>query len=122
MGHWIKTTVELQHSRVAGSSRIVHHFNFTGWPRNAASPASTAPIMQLMDQAMQQLEENPDAPIVIQDLCGGGKAGTYIAIEYAMQALDESVTDDPNTTRVDVAGVVRRLRESRPGMVAFPAE
>jgi protein tyrosine phosphatase len=120
--HWVKTTVELNHARVEGSSRIVHHFNFTGWPRSAAAPTSTAPIMQLMDQVMQKVEENPNAPVIVQDLCGGGKAGTYIAIEYAMQALDESVTDDPATTHVDVAAIVQQLRESRPGLVAFAAE
>lgn len=120
--HWTMTTVELQHSRVAGSSRIVHHFNFTGWPRAAAAPSSSAPLMQLMDQVMQKVEENPDAPIVVQDLCGGGKAGTYIAIEYAMQALDESGSSNPASTAVDVAGIVAQLREVRPGLVTFPAE
>lgn len=111
---WVVTTVEVSHKGGRGAPKhIVKHFNFLGWPRDGV-PTSTAPIMQMMCDVME-ITDKRSGPLVVQDLCGTGKAGTYIAIEHAFQACDEK-------GHADIAQIVQTLREDRAGMVMTPDE
>jgi protein tyrosine phosphatase len=109
---WNVTTCQVTHAN-GGPPHMVKHFNFLGWPRDGV-PTSTAPIMQMMCDVMEITESQP-GPLVVQDLCGTGKAGTYIAIEHAFHACDEK-------QHVDIAQIVSRLREDRAGLVMTPDE
>jgi len=106
---WVVTTVEVTHKKDRNAPRhLVKHFNFLGWPRDGV-PTSTAPIMQMMCDVMEITDTRP-GPLVVQDLCGTGKAGTYIAIDHAFHQCDEN-------QHVDIAKIVRTLREDRAGLV-----
>jgi hypothetical protein len=70
--------------------------------------------MQMMCDVME-ITDHAEGPLVVQDLCGTGKAGTYIAIDHAFHSCDDR-------QHVDIAKIVKNLRQDRAGLVMSPTE
>lgn len=96
--------------------RRVMHFQFQEWPVNGV-PQSTAPVLAMLHEVHSATRKSP-APVVIHDAAGAGPAGTVVAIEHGISALESKAA---NKT-VDVKGIVTRIREDRGGLVQTDAE
>ena len=83
-------------------------YHFTAWPDHGV-PESTAPILVLQKTVMADWKKN-GGPILVHCSAGVGRTGTFITIDLALeQAKKEG--------KVDIAGIVNRLREQRMHMI-----
>ena len=86
----------------------VTQYHFTAWSDHGV-PESTAPILALHKTVMADWRKD-GGPILVHCSAGVGRTGTFITIDLALdQARKER--------KVDIAGIVNRLREQRMQMV-----
>lgn len=101
---------------LAVAPRVVHHFQYCGWPDHGA-PTSTKHIRALL-QMVDQHGPQPSAhsPMVVHCSAGIGRTGAFCAIHMALSRIRElkakGLPPDVNLYRA-----VLRMRRSRAGMV-----
>ena len=89
-------------------SVIVKHYQYTTWP-DYGVPESVSPFMTLNRRVMNSWSKDK-GPILVHCSAGVGRTGTFIAVDMAMeQAKKEG--------KVDIAGIVCKLRQQRTKMV-----
>lgn len=97
--------------------RNLHHFNFTGWPKNGV-PSSTATFMAMLDEIGRVESRVRDGkhqhPLLVHDINGTGRAGTFIGIHNGIKQIQHSA--------VNVADIVAQMREDRGGLVQHTDE
>ena len=102
------------------ASAVVTQYHFTSWPDHGV-PQSSGPFLHLCQRLIQEQhreaaeKRHPDEvprPIVVHCSAGVGRTGTLIAETMLLREVI-----DGNSSEVDVATVVKMLREKRPKMV-----
>ena len=87
---------------------IVKHYQYITWP-DYGVPESVSPFMTLNRRVMNAWKKDK-GPIIVHCSAGVGRTGTFIAVDMAMEQAEKE-------RRVDIAGIVNRLREQRMKMV-----
>jgi protein tyrosine phosphatase len=97
--------------------RIVTQYQFTGWPDfgipNTAD--GVLDICRIIEDNAETSTETALPPVVVHCSAGIGRTGTFCTIDVARKMLAEEEA-------VDVIGILKRLREQRPGMVQAPEQ
>lgn len=98
--------------------RIVEQFHLTKWADHGV-PTSTKALLELCMALITQMKavrsstssEDEETPILVHCSAGVGRTGTLIAITLIIKDILNGAEE------VDVANVVKQLREQRPKMV-----
>ncbi|KAK3925792.1 Receptor-type tyrosine-protein phosphatase beta [Frankliniella fusca] len=88
--------------------RLVHHLHFLDWP-DFGCPASSVHVLQFCRTVRRHALLFPGL-MVVHCSAGVGRTGTLIAVDILLQRLKAK-------KKLDIFGVVMRLREQRPFMV-----
>ena len=89
-------------------SVIVKHFQYVTWP-DYGVPESVSPFMTLRRRVMS-LWNKDKGPVIVHCSAGVGRTGTFIAVDMALEQADKE-------KKVDIAGIVSRMRQQRMKMV-----
>lgn len=99
-------------------SRKIWHLLFAGWPDfSVPEGADRAALLKLVDISREKNVDNTTNPRIVHCSAGIGRSGTFIALDWLMQELDEGAFDDAPDNLDPVVGVVEKLRDQRAGMV-----
>ena len=89
-------------------SVIVKHYQYITWP-DYGVPESVSPFMTLNRRVMNSWSKDK-GPILVHCSAGVGRTGTFIAVDMALEQAEKE-------RKVDIAGIVNRVREQRIKMV-----
>ena len=89
-------------------ARVVTHYHFVSWP-DYGVPDSVSPLLSLTSVVKNSWSQDK-GPIIVHCSAGVGRTGTFIAIEIGMDQIKQE-------GKVDIAGIVTRLRQQRIKMV-----
>ena len=89
-------------------SIIVKHYQYITWP-DYGVPDSVSPFMTLNRRVMSSWNKDK-GPIIVHCSAGVGRTGTFIAVDMALEQAEKE-------GKVDIAGIVNRLRQQRMKMV-----
>lgn len=99
-------------------SRKIWHLLFAGWPDfSVPEGADRAAMLKLIDISRSKNDDNTTNPRIVHCSAGIGRSGTFIALDWLMQELDEGSLDEVPDNEDPVLKVVEMLREQRAGMV-----
>jgi protein-tyrosine phosphatase len=102
----------------AGDSRTVWHLLFGGWPDFLVPEgADRAALLRLIALSRAKNADNATNPRIVHCSAGVGRSGTFIALDWLLQELDEGSLDEVADAEDPVYAVVARLREQRMMMV-----
>lgn len=127
----VTTTKQVEHSgfivhtlklsQRGSGVKQVKHFWFHSWPdhgipKNGKGKPYTPDVLDLRAQVKaNQHSMGSTAPVLSHCSAGVGRSGTYIAIDFALEALAE-------TGKIDVLDVVRQIRNDRVSLVQHLAQ
>ncbi|KAF2443995.1 hypothetical protein P171DRAFT_23717 [Karstenula rhodostoma CBS 690.94] len=99
-------------------SRTVWHLLFGGWPDFLVPEgADRAALLRLIALSREKNADNATNPRIVHCSAGVGRSGTFIALDWLLQELDDGSLDEVADTEDPIFGVVSRLREQRMMMV-----
>ncbi|KAI4697742.1 uncharacterized protein J4E84_000875 [Alternaria hordeiaustralica] len=99
-------------------SRKIWHLLFAGWPDFSVPEGDDrAGMLKLVDISRSKNTDNATNPRIVHCSAGIGRSGTFIALDWLMQELDEGALDDVPEDEDPVLRVVEMLRDQRAGMV-----
>ncbi|KAF9731322.1 protein-tyrosine phosphatase [Paraphaeosphaeria minitans] len=99
-------------------SRTVWHLLFGGWPDFLVPEgADRAALLRLIAVSREKNADNSTNPRIVHCSAGVGRSGTFIALDWLLQELDDGSLDEVADTEDPVLGVVSLLREQRMMMV-----
>ncbi|KAF1839615.1 hypothetical protein BDW02DRAFT_486499 [Decorospora gaudefroyi] len=99
-------------------SRKIWHLLFAGWPDfSVPEGADRAGMLKLIDISRSKNADNSTNPRIVHCSAGIGRSGTFIALDWLVQELDEGSLDEVPDTEDPVMKVVEKLRDQRAGMV-----
>lgn len=99
-------------------SRKIWHLLFAGWPDfSVPEGADRAAMLKLVDISRSKNADNSTNPRIVHCSAGIGRSGTFIALDWLMQELDEGSLDETAETEDPIMTVVESLRDQRAGMV-----
>ncbi|KAH7095326.1 protein-tyrosine phosphatase-like protein [Paraphoma chrysanthemicola] len=105
-------------SSEGSESRKVWHLLFAGWPDfSAPEGADRAALLKLIDISRAKNGDNTTNPRIVHCSAGIGRSGTFIALDWLLQELDEGALDDINDGIDPIVVVIEKLRDQRAGMV-----
>ena len=87
---------------------IVKHYQYITWP-DYGVPESVSPFMTLNRRVMNAWKKDK-GPIIVHCSAGVGRTGTFITVDMALEQAEKE-------RKVDIAGIVCKLREQRMKMV-----
>ena len=88
---------------------IVKHYHYITWPDHGV-PQSLSPFMTLNRRVMASWNRTNKRPIIVHCSAGVGRTGTFVAVDMALEQADKE-------GKVDIAGIVTRMRQQRMKMV-----
>jgi protein-tyrosine phosphatase len=99
-------------------SRKIWHLLFAGWPDfSVPEGADRAGMLKLVDISRSKNADNSTNPRIVHCSAGIGRSGTFIALDWLMQELEEGSLDNTPETEDPVVKVIEALRDQRAGMV-----
>jgi protein-tyrosine phosphatase len=99
-------------------SKKIWHLLFAGWPDFSVPEGDDrAAMLKLVDISRTKNADNSTNPRIVHCSAGIGRSGTFIALDWLMQELEEGSLDNPPETEDPVMTVVEKLRDQRAGMV-----
>ncbi|KAF1977050.1 tyrosine-protein phosphatase 2 [Bimuria novae-zelandiae CBS 107.79] len=99
-------------------SRKIWHLLFAGWPDFLVPEgADRAALLRLITMSREKNADNATNPRIVHCSAGVGRSGTFIALDWLLQELDDGSLDEVQDNEDPVFGVVSRLREQRMMMV-----
>lgn len=110
---------ELELTTEDGSeSRQVWHLLFEGWPDfSVPEGADKAALLNMVELSRQKNSNNSTNPRIVHCSAGIGRSGTFIALDWLIQELEEGSLDEPIDDEDPIVRVVEMLRDQRPMMV-----
>lgn len=103
-------------------SKKIWHLLFEGWPDFAVPEgAHQAALGNLIEFSRSKNADNSVNPRIVHCSAGVGRSGTFIALDWLLQELDEGSLDDPDTED-PIPIVVDKLRDQRMMMVQGEAQ
>ncbi|XPS68685.1 Protein-tyrosine-phosphatase [Ascochyta lentis] len=99
-------------------SRKIWHLLFEAWPDfSVPEGADKAALLKMVDLSRQKNSNNSTNPRIVHCSAGIGRSGTFIALDWLIQELEEGSLDNPAEDEDPLLRVVERLRDQRPMMV-----
>jgi protein-tyrosine phosphatase len=99
-------------------SRKIWHLLFAGWPDFSVPEGDDrAGMLKLVDISRSKNTDNSINPRIVHCSAGIGRSGTFIALDWLMQELEEGALDDVPDNEDPILKVVENLRDQRAGMV-----
>ena len=99
-------------------TRKIWHLLFAGWPDfSVPSGADRAALLKLVDISREKNGDNATNPRIVHCSAGIGRSGTFIALDWLLQELDEGSLDAIPDNTDPVTAVIEKLRDQRYGMV-----
>lgn len=99
-------------------SRKVWHLLFAGWPDFLVPEgADRDALLRLIAMSREKNADNATNPRIVHCSAGVGRSGTFIALDWLLQELDEGSLDQVPDGEDPILGVVCKLREQRMMMV-----
>jgi protein-tyrosine phosphatase len=100
------------------SSRKIWHLLFAGWPDfSVPEGADRAALLRLVDMSREKNGDDTTNPRIVHCSAGIGRTGTFIALDWLMQELDEGALDEVSDEDDPIIAVIEKLRDQRAGMV-----
>lgn len=99
-------------------SRKVWHLLFAGWPDFLVpeGPDRDA-LLNLIDMSREKAVDSATNPRIVHCSAGIGRSGTFIALDWLLQELDEGSLDEIPDDQDPVVNIIQVLRDQRPMMV-----
>ncbi|KAF1843968.1 uncharacterized protein K460DRAFT_154977 [Cucurbitaria berberidis CBS 394.84] len=99
-------------------SKKIWHLLFAGWPDfSVPEGANRAAMLKLVDISRSKNGDNSTNPRIVHCSAGIGRSGTFIALDWLMQELEEGSLDATPENEDPIVKVVEMLRDQRAGMV-----
>jgi protein-tyrosine phosphatase len=99
-------------------SRKIWHLLFAGWPDfSAPEGADRAALLKLVDISRAKNGDNTTNPRIVHCSAGIGRSGTFIALDWLLQELEEGALDETPDNIDPIIAVIEKLRDQRAGMV-----
>ncbi|KAJ8105769.1 hypothetical protein OPT61_g9980 [Boeremia exigua] len=99
-------------------SRKIWHLLFEGWPDfSVPEGADKAALLNMVELSRQKNSNNSTNPRIVHCSAGIGRSGTFIALDWLVQELEEGSLDNLAGDEDPVVRVVEMLRDQRPMMV-----
>ncbi|KAF2827542.1 hypothetical protein CC86DRAFT_212794 [Ophiobolus disseminans] len=99
-------------------SRKIWHLLFAGWPDfSVPEGADRAALLKLVDISREKNGDNTTNPRIVHCSAGIGRSGTFIALDWLMQELEEGALDSMTDNHDPILTVIEQLRDQRYGMV-----
>ncbi|KAL3986066.1 Protein-tyrosine phosphatase family protein [Acanthocheilonema viteae] len=96
------TVCQIMSVQLEDDIRRVYHYKWSNWP-DRSSPRSGTPLIALL-MKLKTLQEK--GPVAVHCSAGIGRTGTFCAVDYAIDRLNEEGTVSPS----DVVKKIRRQR------------
>ncbi|XP_072019217.1 receptor-type tyrosine-protein phosphatase F-like [Amphiura filiformis] len=109
-GETIVRTLKLKHPQNK-DSRIIHQYQYLGWPERETFPASPSSLLALTELVESGRRSGGDGPTTVHCMDGVSRCGLVCAILMALSKLKQE-------SNVDVFHAVKKLRKARAGMVS----
>ncbi|CAI6339062.1 unnamed protein product [Periconia digitata] len=104
-------------------TRKICHLLFAGWPDfQVPEGADRAALLELIRISRVKNEHNLSNPRIVHCSAGVGRSGTFIALDWLLQELDEGSLDAVPDAADPVADIVDTLRQQRMMMVQGEAQ
>ncbi|XP_076467309.1 uncharacterized protein LOC143298338 isoform X2 [Babylonia areolata] len=97
--------------------RQVTQFFIHGWVDYSAN-LNPKDVMDYIRTVRLEAKRNPSRPIIVHCSAGVGRSGTFIALDFLQQYVDDHTLDDV----VDIYNLVLNMRHNRPLMVQTEAQ
>lgn len=99
-------------------TRKVWHLLFEGWPDfSVPEGADKAALLNMVELSRQKNSNNSTNPRIVHCSAGIGRSGTFIALDWLLQELEEGSLDNLSDDEDPIQKVVEMLRDQRPMMV-----
>jgi protein-tyrosine phosphatase len=99
-------------------SRKIWHLLFAGWPDfSVPEGANRAALLKLVDISREKNSDNATNPRIVHCSAGIGRSGTFIALDWLIQELEDGSLDETPDDSDPVVVVIEKLRDQRAGMV-----
>ncbi|KAF2630015.1 hypothetical protein BU25DRAFT_485152 [Macroventuria anomochaeta] len=99
-------------------SRKVWHLLFEGWPDfSVPEGADKAALLKMVELSREKNSNNSTNPRIVHCSAGIGRSGTFIALDWLIQELEEGSLDNPADDEDPIIRVIEMLRDQRPMMV-----
>jgi protein-tyrosine phosphatase len=99
-------------------SRKIWHLLFAGWPDfSVPEGADRAALLKLVDISREKNGDNSTNPRIVHCSAGIGRSGTFIALDWLLQELEEGSLDETPDSADPIVSIVEKLRDQRAGMV-----
>ncbi|KAF2793694.1 hypothetical protein K505DRAFT_37341 [Melanomma pulvis-pyrius CBS 109.77] len=110
---------ELDMTSADGSeTKKVWHLLFGGWPDFLVPEgADRDALVRLIDLSRSKNADNSTNPRIVHCSAGVGRSGTFIALDWLLQELEEGSLDDLEDDEDPIVDVVDKLRQQRMMMV-----
>ncbi|XP_070552068.1 receptor-type tyrosine-protein phosphatase beta-like [Ptychodera flava] len=102
---WTVREINLENG---GICKKVRHFNFTAWPDHGV-PKATQALLYFVRAVREQMQDD-SSPTVVHCSAGGGRTGTFIALDRLIQHMRDNDS-------VDIYGIVCEMRMHRMFMI-----
>ncbi|KAL5121081.1 hypothetical protein ACEQ8H_000932 [Pleosporales sp. CAS-2024a] len=102
----------------SNESRKIWHLLFAGWPDfSAPEGMDRAALLRLVDMSREKGGDLATNPRIVHCSAGIGRSGTFIALEWLLQELEEGSLDQVADNEDPIVTVIGQLRDQRAGMV-----
>lgn len=99
-------------------SRKIWHLLFAGWPDFLVPQgADREALLRLIAMSREKNADNATNPRIVHCSAGVGRSGTFIALDWLLQELDDGSLDEVEDNEDPIFGVVSHMRDQRMMMV-----
>jgi protein-tyrosine phosphatase len=117
------TIRELELRTASGETKKVWHLLFGGWPDFLVPEGDDrVALLKLLALSNEKNANDPSNPRIVHCSAGVGRSGSFIALDWLLQELEEGSLDDLPADRDPIAEVVDQLRQQRMMMVQGEAQ
>lgn len=110
-------------SEDGSATRKIWHLLFGGWPDFLVPEgADRVALLKLIELSREKNGDNSTNPRIVHCSAGVGRSGTFIALDWLLQELEEGSLDDLADDNDPVINVVDTLRQQRMMMVQGEAQ
>ncbi|KAF2470282.1 tyrosine-protein phosphatase 2 [Lindgomyces ingoldianus] len=115
---------ELEMSDEDGSeTRTIWHFLFGGWPDFLVPEGyNRTALLNLIKLSREKNANNAENPRIVHCSAGVGRSGTFIALDWLLQELEEGTLDNLEDDEDPIVAIVDMLRQQRMMMVQGEAQ
>jgi protein-tyrosine phosphatase len=99
-------------------TRKIWHLLFAGWPDfSVPDGADRVALLKLIDISREKNADNGTNPRIVHCSAGVGRSGTFIALDWLLQELEDGSLDEVGAEEDPIHTVVDTLRQQRMMMV-----